>query len=96
MFPHQAGKLIVGFVIKHTMAKAGEIWVLYLVAELSAHTFVFFCAFQTAWAVTAGAFQPFFDRVYDFLVWIEYYLHKKKFPFINMFPYCNIAGKEFQ
>ena len=54
------------------MAKALEVFVLYLLSEFLAHTFPVVGSCRSAGAVTAGSFKPFFDKTNHFLVGIEF------------------------
>lgn len=63
------------FIIEHTVAEPFEVRVFYLFFEFLAHTDGFFRAFAFAGAVTARAFESFFDYVYYFFVGVEDYFH---------------------
>ncbi len=55
-------------IVEHTVAIALKGRVFDLLPKLLAHTFGGFRALQTARAVAAGLFEPFFYGFYDFLV----------------------------
>ena len=57
------------------MAKALEILVLDLVAELLAHAFVVLNSLQSAWAVAASPRQSLFDSFNYFLICVQRDFH---------------------
>ncbi len=57
------------------MAVPFIIFICDLLAKLAAHTLVFFCAFKSAGAITAGAPKTFLYGLNDFLILVISYLH---------------------
>lgn len=62
-------------IIKHTMAEALKIGILYLLSELFAHTFVILGFFHAAGAVAVLLFKPCLYCFYYLLIGIESYFH---------------------
>ena len=63
------------FVVEKTVAEAFKLRILNLLAEHFAHAFRVLAAFEHARTVTACAFQPVLDSLYDFRIRIECYFH---------------------
>lgn len=61
------------FIIKHTVAESLKIRVCYLVAELFAHTAVFFGVLQSARAVAARSLQSLFYFCNYLCIIVEFY-----------------------
>ena len=57
------------------MAIALKIGILYLLAKLSAHTFVVLGVLASAGAIAACALKSFLDRLYYLCVLVKSYLH---------------------
>lgn len=64
---------IFGLIIKAAMAITLEIGVGNLLAELFAHTFVFFNHLHSARTITAPLLQPLFDSGDDFFIFVQSY-----------------------
>ena len=56
-----------------------------LLPEFLADALIFFCAFQSAGTVAAGALQTVFDHLHHFLIFVEPNCHKSALPFPFLF-----------
>ncbi len=57
------------------MTETFKIRILYLIAELFAHTFVFLCPLQTAGTIPTRPLEAVLDLRHDFCISVQCYFH---------------------